>query len=238
MDFSRFKALTFDCYGTLIDWEDGIGSRLASWAQGQGLNPDREELLAAFGRIEPRAQEEHPSEPYRQILHRVFAALADELQRPVSEAELDAFGGSVGDWPAFPDSAAALARLKKRFHLVVVSNVDRASFAESNEKLGAPFSAVVTAEEVGAYKPDHRMFHRAFAVLLSLGVEREEILHVAQSLYHDHVPAKALGLSTVWVDRRAGREVGATLPPESDVKPDLTVGSLAELANLAVPAAS
>lgn len=234
MDFSRFKALTFDCYGTLIDWEEGIGSRLASWAGENGLQLDREELLATFGRIEPRIEEEHPSEPYRLILRRVFAALADELHQPVSQEELDAFAGSVGDWPPFPDSAAALAQLKTRFHLVVVSNVDRASFAGSDEKLGAPFSAVVTAEEVGAYKPDPRMFHRAFAVLRSLGVERDEILHVAQSLFHDHVPAQALGLSTVWVDRRAGRQGGATLPPETEVKPDLTVGSLAQLAELAV----
>jgi putative hydrolase of the HAD superfamily len=235
MDFSRFKALTFDCYGTLIDWEEGIGSRLGAWAPRQGLTLGRDELLAVFGRIEPRIEAEHPAEPYRQILRRVFAALADELGRPASPAELDAFAGSVGDWPAFPDSAAALARLKKRFMLVVVSNVDRASFAGSNEKLGAPFSAVVTAEEVGAYKPDHRMFLRALAVLQNLDVERGEVLHVAQSLYHDHVPAKALGLSTVWVDRRGGRKGGAALAPGIEVIPDLTVGSLAELAGLAVP---
>jgi 2-haloalkanoic acid dehalogenase type II len=127
-----------------------------------------------------------------------------------------------------------LARLKNRFKLVVVSNVDRASFAGSNEKLGAPFAAVVTAEEVGAYKPDPRVFHRALAVLHSLGVERDEVLHVAQSLYHDHVPAKALGLATVWVDRRDGRRGGATREPEIPVTPDLTVRSLAELAELAV----
>jgi 2-haloalkanoic acid dehalogenase type II len=139
--------------------------------------------------------------------------------------------GSVGDWPAFPDTPDALRRLQQRFNLVIVSNVDRESFAKSNERLGVTFDAIITAEEVCAYKPDHRMFHRAWEVLMGMGIDRLECIHVAQSLYHDHVPIKALGGVSVWIDRRRGRSGGATAPPEMEVHPDLRVESLAELAD-------
>jgi FMN phosphatase YigB (HAD superfamily) len=116
---------------------------------------------------------------------------------------------------------------------VIVSNVDRASFARTNAQLKVEFDAIITAEEVGAYKPDHRMFQRAFEVLAGMGIERHEILHVAQSLYHDHVPAKALSMTTAWVDRRRGRKgAGATPVPVESVVPDITVGSVKELTGL------
>jgi len=149
----------------------------------------------------------------------------------VKDAEAAEFGGSVGRWPAFPDTAAALQYLKRHYKLVILSNVDRASFAKSNVKLGVEFDRVLTAEEIGSYKPDVRNFEYAIRVLGEMGVARAKILHVAQSLYHDIVPAKSLGLRTVWVNRRKGRSGGgATLSPRGDAKPDLEVASMAELA--------
>lgn len=225
-----FRALTFDCYGTLIDWEEGIGSWLARWAEGHGSSPSREALLQAFARAENQVERESPASPYPEILRLTLDRLGRELGIEPTAAEAEAFSGSVGDWPPFPDTSSALRLLQERYRLVVVSNVDRASFSRTARRLGITFDAVVTAEAVGAYKPDNRMFLRAFEVIEGMGIGRGQILHVAQSLYHDHVPAKALGLSTVWVNRRRGLEGwGATAPPEVPVEPDLAVGSLAEL---------
>lgn len=228
-----FRALTFDCYGTLIDWEEGIGAWLSSWAESHSVFPSRDELLQAFARAENRAEQESPTSIYPDILRATLRGLGRELGIEPLPAETDAFAASVGDWPPFPDTRSALRLLKEQYRLVVVSNVDRASFARTNEKLGVAFDAVVTAEEVGAYKPDHRMFLRAFEVLERMEIGRGQILHVAQSLYDDHVPAKELGLSTVWVNRRRGQEGwGATAAPTTPVIPDLEVGSLAELVAL------
>jgi 2-haloacid dehalogenase len=225
-----FRALTFDCYGTLIDWEQGIGTWLSSWAEGHGFSLSIETLLNGFARAENEVERDHPQAPYPEILRLTLAALGRSLGIEPTPAEAAAFGGSVGDWPAFPDTPSALRLLQERYRLVIVSNVNRASFSRTNQRLGITFDAIVTAEEVGAYKPDHRMFLRAFEVLEGMGIGRGEILHVAQSLFHDHVPAKELGLATVWVNRRRGQEGwGATAPPPTPVVPDLEVGSLAEL---------
>ncbi len=222
-----FRALTFDCYGTLIDWESGLLAVLRPWARDAGLDVADRDLLAAFSRAEPRCQAERPEAPYPEILRDVHAAIARELGVAAEPAATEALARSVGDWPAFDDTPDALRALQRDHRLVVVSNVDRASFERSHARLGVRLDAVVTAEEVGAYKPDPRMFERAFEVVAALGVARSEILHVAESLFHDHVPAGALGLATVWVRRRRG---GASRAPEVDVEPDLVVESLAELA--------
>jgi len=225
--------MTFDCYGTLIDWEEGIGSWLARWAESHGASPSREALLQAFARAENQVEHERPASRYPEILRLTLNALGRELGIEPTPPEAEEFGTSVGDWPPFPDTSSALRLLGERYKLVIVSNVDRASFSRTATRLGITFGAVVTAEEVGAYKPDHRMFLRAFETLEGMGISRGQILHVAQSLYHDHVPAKALGLSTVWVNRRRGQEGwGATAPPPTPVVPDLEVGSLAELVAL------
>lgn len=227
---SDFRALTFDCYGTLIDWEEGIGSWLAQWAESHGATRSRDDLLQAFALAETQVERESPAAPYPEILRQTLRAVGRELGIEPTSAEADEFGGSVGDWPPFPDTSSALRLLGERYKLVIVSNVDRASFSRTATRLGITFDAVVTAEDVGAYKPDHRMFFRAFDVLEGMGISRGQILHVAQSLYHDHVPAKELGLATVWVNRRRGQEGwGATAPPPTPVVPDLEVGSLAEL---------
>jgi 2-haloacid dehalogenase len=230
-EFARSRALSFDCYGTLIDWEQGIVDALRPWLDASGVDLSDEELLAAFSEVESAEEGADPSR-YPEVLARVMHRLGQRFAVPVSDAEAAAFGASVPAWPAFPDSRDALARLARRFKLVILSNVDRASFARSNERLGVRFDAIVTAEDVGSYKPDPRNFAALLDTVAQLGVAPDELLHVAQSLFHDHVPAKAMGLSTVWIDRRSGRAgTGATPPPTVDVRPDWTFPSLAAFAD-------
>ncbi len=174
-----------------------------------------------------------PYQRYRDVLAAGLRGVAGELGFDPTEGELEMFGGSVVDWPAFPDSAAALARLKTRFRLGVLTNCDDDLFAASNERLGVEFDWVVTAEQVGAYKPSQANFEALFARLDS--VPRDRILHVAQSLYHDHVPAKRLGMTTVWIDRRHDRP-GAGATPVAEGVPDATYPSMAAFAAAAVPA--
>jgi len=227
-----FRALTFDCYGTLIDWETGILSTLRPWAMRSRVDAPDDALLAAFARSESVEERADPGANYRDVLRRVMTRLGAELGGIVTDADREALACGVGRWPAFPDSADALRRLKSRFRLVITSNVDRASFIGSAFQLGDPFDAVITAEDVGSYKPALGHFVRAEALMRERGwiTERSEWLHVAQSLYHDHVPAKALGLRTAWIDRRSGRGGGAT-PEASGVSPDIACRTLAELAD-------
>ena len=230
MNFRRFQALTFDCYGTLIDWERGLSAALEPWLKRSRLTLSHAALLSAYGEEEGRIQNETPKALYPAILSNVLKALGRRFGAPVSDSEAEAFARSIRDWPPFPDSPAALAKLKKRFKLAIVSNVDRESFRHSNVKLGVEFDLVVTAQDVGAYKPNPAHFHEALRRLAELGIPKERVLHVAQSLYHDHVPAKALGLSTVWVDRRHGQ--GGGIAARAPVEPDWTVLSLSELVDL------
>ncbi|HWC41852.1 MAG TPA: haloacid dehalogenase type II [Actinomycetota bacterium] len=234
LDLGGFSALTFDCYGTLIDWEAGILAALRPWAAAHRVEVDDEALLAAFGRAESRREADDPTAPYPRILAGVLEDLAADLGVTASREEAAAFGGSVKDWPAFPDSADALAYLGRHYRLVIVSNVDRASFRHSNAKLGVTFDAVITAEDAGAYKPAPNHFRVALARLAELGVAQDRVLHVAQSLFHDHVPAKELGLRTMWVNRRANRpEAGGATPlPPVPVTPDGEVPTMAALADL------
>jgi 2-haloalkanoic acid dehalogenase type II len=233
LDLHQFVALTFDCYGTLIDWERGILDALRPWRARSGVPAADGELLARFAECEARQEAATPTMLYPRILEAVFQDLARSFDSEPDPAETAAFGESVPDWPAFADSHAALAYLQRHYKLVIISNIDRRSFAASQARLGVKFDAVITAEEVGSYKPDPRNFEYAFARLAEAGIERERILHVAQSLYHDHEPAKRLGVRTVWVNRRAGQcGWGATQPPQTDVQPDLVVTDLAGLAAL------
>lgn len=232
MNLNDFDALSFDCYGTLIDWEAGLSAALRPWADRHGLTQGKEELLTAFSVHEARAEEEHPGDLYPAVLARSLRALGDELGAPVTDAEAEAFGASVPDWPAFPDSAQALARLAQRYRLIILSNVDRTSFAGSNERLGVTFTSIVTAQDVGSYKPDPRNFAALEAEIARLGIPKDRLLHVAQSLFHDHVPAKAVGLPTVWINRRhAAPGWGATPDPGADITPDWTFPSMAAFAD-------
>jgi|SRR5882724_5232177 len=233
MKFDNFRVLTFDCYGTLIDWETGILKVLRPWATRAGISASDAEILGAFGRSESAAEHDSPVALYPDVLRATHARIAKHFNVSADSTTADALGKSVGDWPAFPDTTEALKRLQKQFKLIVVSNVDRESFSRTQNKLGIIFDAVVTAEEVGAYKPDAKMFRRALEVAKQFGANPENILHVAQSLYHDHVPAKKFGLKTIWVQRpsKCG-EFGATRDPGVEVKPDLTVHSMKELADV------
>jgi 2-haloacid dehalogenase len=229
LDFDRFDVLTFDCYGTLIDWEAGILAALRAPFAAHGIDVADEDALGAFARHEAEI-EAGPYRRYREVLGEVLAAMVGHFGGEASADERAAFGGSVADWPAFPDSAAALARLHERFRLGVITNCDDDLFALSEARLGLRFDEVVTAQQAKRYKPNPRGFELMFE---RIGLPPARILHVAQSLYHDHVTAKRLGLSTVWVDRRAGRPgSGATQPAEAT--PDLTVPDMATLADLAV----
>jgi 2-haloalkanoic acid dehalogenase type II len=234
MRIRDFSALTFDCYGTLIDWETGILAALWPWRSAHRVEVDDGELLAAFGRAESRREVADPTAPYPRILAGVLEDLAGELGTTASLEEAAAFGDSVKDWPVFPDSPEALAYLKRHFKLVIVSNVDRASFRHSSAKLGVTFDAVVTADDAGAYKPAPDHFRLALAQLAEMGVAQDQVLHVAQSLYHDHVPAQRLGLRSMWVNRRATHTQGggATPPAPVPVTPDGEVPTLAALADL------
>jgi 2-haloalkanoic acid dehalogenase type II len=232
--FATFRALSFDCYGTLIDWETGITGTLQPWVERHGLEVSRDDLLAAFSANETVVQTEQPTAHYPELLAEVMRRIGDRFRAEVTADEAAAFGESVGDWPPFADSHDALTRLSKRFALIILSNVDRMSFARSNRKLGVDFDRIITAEDVGAYKPSSRNFEVLISELRSLDVAPNQLLHVAESLFHDHEPAKRMGLSTVWIHRRHAVEgFGATPPPGGDTRPDWTFPSMAAFAGAA-----
>jgi putative hydrolase of the HAD superfamily len=231
MKLSDFDALSFDCYGTLIDWETGIAAVLDPWARVSGLDTDTETLLGAFARHEAAAEHDHPGEIYPEILARTFKALGDEIGAHVSRADAEKLAGSVPDWPAFADSHDALVELGRRYQLIVLSNIDRRSFAASRERLAVTFTAVDTAEDVGSYKPAGANFDALLDKVAELGIDRSRLGHVAQSLFHDHVPAKAVGLPTIWINRRHDRPGwGATPGPAAPVEPDWEFPSMRALA--------
>ena len=228
-----FTTLTFDCYGTLIDWETGIVRALEPWLAKSGLSPSENEVLEAFAATEEAHERATPAALYPDILRRSLAEMATAWGVQVEPADANAFAGSVGDWPAFPDSAEALAYLKQHYKLVIISNVDRSSFARSNARLGVEFDLIVTAQDVGSYKPDLGNFHYTFDKLAQLGVAKEQILHTAQSLYHDHAPAAELGLASLWINRRQDKPGGgATVAPAEAVRPDFELPSMAALVEL------
>jgi 2-haloacid dehalogenase len=228
LDYSRFQALTFDCYGTLIDWERGILAGLRPVLAANDVDPSDDEILEVYGRAEAAA-EAGPYRRYRDVLAGCLHAVAGSYGVTASDSDAATFGGSVGSWPAFPDSTDALRQLQTRFRLGVITNCDDDLFAASNARLGVTFDWIVTAQSVGSYKPDPRNFEAAFE---TIGLPRERILHVAQSLFHDHVPAKALGLSTVWIDRRHDRQGSGATPPAL-VTPDAVFRDLASFASAA-----
>jgi 2-haloacid dehalogenase len=229
VDFARIEALTFDCYGTLIDWEAGILAGLRRVLAPHGVAATDDELLEAYARAEADL-EAGPYRRYREVLGEGVRRVARGHGVEATPDEARAFGGSVGDWPAFPDSAAALGRLAKRFRLGVITNCDDDLFALSNRRLGVAFDWIVTAQQVGSYKPDPRSFEVA---LDRIDAPRERILHVAQSLFHDHVPARRLGLATAWIDRRRGRPGFGATPP-AQAAPDLVAPDMATFAKLAM----
>jgi 2-haloacid dehalogenase len=232
IDLTTFKALSFDCYGTLIDWEAGISAVLVPWAAEQGLDLSDEDLLLAYADNEAAVERETPAALYPDVLAEAFRCTGATLGMPVSDQWAARLGNSVPDWPAFGDSAEALARLARHYQLIILSNVHRAGFAGSNQHLRGNFAAIITAEDVGAYKPADNHFRALDATLPGLGVDRSELLHVAQSLFHDHVPAKREGLPSVWINRRHDRPGwGATPEPSQEWSYDLEFSSMAAFAD-------
>lgn len=230
-----FKVLTFDCYGTLIDWESGIWDALQPLlAANERDDVTRRLALETFSALESAQQAETPDMLYPRILQNVHNAIAERFKLKTTP-RLDAdFGNSVAHWPAFPDSADALRFLKKHYKLVILSNVDRDGFAASNRKLGVTFDAVYTAEDIGSYKPDAANFRYLLERLREdFGIEPAEILHTAQSLFHDHVPAKAHGLANAWIDRQRLTERGgwgATAKVEHWPETDFLYFSMGDMA--------
>lgn len=228
MNVNAFDVLTFDVYGTIIDWETGILEALQPVFKRHGVRVDDEALLEAYAAREA-AIECGPYRSYRDVLARSLAQLGQHFGCTPTSDELARFSTSVRDWPAFPDSAAALAALKGHFKLAPISNCDDDLLASSIAKIGIDFDWIVTAQQARSYKPSLATFRFAFD---RIPVARERMLHVAQSLFHDHVPAKALGLATVWVNRRHGKPGYGATPPAT-ASPDLEVPDLATLAALA-----
>jgi 2-haloacid dehalogenase len=228
LDYGRFEALTFDCYGTLIDWEAGMLAGLRRVLDDHGVRPPDEELLERYAAAEAEL-EAGPYRRYREILGLGLERVAAGYGVTPTADEVARFGGSVADWPAFPDSPAALAALASRFRLGVLTNCDDDLFAASNRRLGVTFDWIVTAEQARGYKPRPANFE---LLLERLAIPPDRILHVAQSLFHDHVPARALGLATVWINRRHDRAGFGATPPAAAV-PDATFQDMAGFAQAA-----
>lgn len=233
MKLSDFKVLTFDTYGTLIDWETGIYNGLAPLFEKAGLQDrPRDEILGIFAQHESSQQEETPAMVYMQLLSVVYRRLAKEWGVKVSDEEANIFGASVPDWPEFTDSPRALNYLKKHFKLITLTNCDRLSYRGSNLRLRVEFDGIYTAQDIGSYKPNPRNFEYMLERLeQDFGFERKDILHTAQSLFHDHAPGNQFGLAGAWIDRRhADKGWGATMPPPGTPKFDFKFNSMIEMA--------
>ncbi len=228
LDFDRFTYLTFDCYGTLIDWERGILAALQPVLDRHGIAVSDDAALEVYGALESE-EERRPYRSYRDVLATVMDGFGERLGFMPSADERATLALSVGDWPPFPDTVEALQSLARRFRLAILSNIDDDLFAGSARHLGVQFTAVVTAEQVGRYKPDPRNFG---ALLDRLDTPPDRVLHVAQSLFHDIAPANALGLTTVWINRRHDR-LGYGATPPATARPDLETPDLATLARMA-----
>ena len=224
LDFERFQWLSFDCYGTLVDWETGISDAVAGALEAHEIRMSRSEILALFAEVEPQIQQGGAYLEYRRVLRRVVAMMGIKLDAQFSEPEMNCLVTSIGSWPVFDDTIAALRAMKRRYNLAIISNVDDDLFAPTADALGVEMDAVVTAQQCGSYKPDHRNFQIA---LDRMGVPKDRWLHIGESLYHDIAPANELGIASVWVNRGHGKEGGATRP--TDATPDMTVHDLASL---------
>lgn len=224
-DFKQFEVLTFDCYGTLIDWESGILAAVSKALRAHGVSADEKQILEKYAQLEAEA-EAGPYLPYREVLARVMNGLAAHFKAEFTQNEVASLAESIQDWRPFPDTVAALKNLSSRYMLAIISNIDNDLFAHSARQLEVDFSHVITAQQVASYKPAACNFEMA---LTKIGKPKDKILHVAESLYHDVAPAKKLGLRTVWLNRRMGKEgFGATKP--GDAIPDLELPDLKSLA--------
>lgn len=227
IQFDQFEALSFDCYGTLIDWESGIIPVLRQLVNAHQINMSDQQLLELFAELEPEAQS-GDYKPYRQILREVVENMGKRLEFTPTETELNSLAESIQNWQPFPDTVAALNALKQKYKLVIISNIDDDLFAQTNPHLQIEFDHIITAQQAKSYKPSPHNFEFA---LEKTGIPSDKLLHIAQSIFHDIVTAKNLGLTTVWVNRRQGQEgSGATKP--ANAEPDLEVPDLKTLVSL------
>lgn len=224
-DFSRFEILTFDCYGTLINWEAGLLTALRPILAAHSKQMDDSALLELYGEFEQRA-EQAPYRHYRDVLGSVVRDFGTKLGFSPTAHEIRSLADSLPSWKPWPDTVTALHQLKTKFRLAILSNVDNDLFEKTRPQLEVAFDQVITAEQARAYKPSLKLFELA---LTRINAPALRVLHVGQSVYHDVIPAQALGLATVWVNRASARPgIGAVKSAEG--KPDLTVTSLKELA--------
>jgi 2-haloacid dehalogenase len=236
IDFSKYKVLTFDCYGTLIDWEKGIETLVAPWLSELGGVVPSGLLVTSFAIMQAKHQQVRPVLLYPEVLRRAWTDIEGTFGWDENAEHAGAFANSAGEWPPFPDTIESLRYLARFYKLAILSNVDNASLARTLRLLEVPFELTVTAEDVCSYKPGLAHFERAIQEFAKQGIKQSEILHVAQSKHHDVAPGRQLGLTTVWVNRRYNRKGsgatlgGATLATEAE--PNLSVTSLAELAAL------
>jgi 2-haloalkanoic acid dehalogenase type II len=231
MKLTDFKVLTFDCYGTLIDWETGMIHAYQEVVHRcpDSLTPER--VLEIHARYEVEQQTKTPTMPYSELLALVHAQVARQCRVQTTTEEDAKFGQSIANWPPFPDSVDALQYLKKHYKLAILSNVDRESFRSSNTRLQVEFDHVFTAEEIGSYKPNQRNFDYMITKLAAQGIPKIEILHTAESLFHDHLPANRAGLASAWIYRRHGKQgFGATHPPEVMPHYDFQFTSMEQMA--------
>ena len=234
----QYSTLTFDCYGTLIDWESGIWDALQPLISvNQRTDITRDAGLKAFAEAESNQEKETPDMVYPEILRKVHITVANAFDLDSNPGLDESFGQSVPHWPAFPDTADALRILKQHFRLVILSNINNAGFAASNRKLGVDFDAIYTAEDIGSYKPNPGNFAYMLAHIKNdLDVDPGNILHTAQSLFHDHVQAKEFGLANAWIDRQGLKKSenwGATAQLEERPRFDFLYNSMAQMAEAA-----
>jgi len=227
-DFRRFSTLSFDCYGTLIDWETGILSVLRPMVAAHRKFLSDAQILELYSDLE--AEAEHGEyQPYREVLRSVVGGFGQRLGFKPSKEEIRSLPDSLVTWRPFPDTVAALRKLQARYRLAIISNIDDDLFACSVPKLGAPFDFVITAQQAHAYKPSEKIFQLAEQ---SIRIPRSQWLHLGQSIYHDVIPAKSLGIATVWVNRPSPRPSAGAAKAASS-QPDLEVPDLKSLAELA-----
>ena len=225
LDFNRFQWLSFDCYGTLVDWETGISTAVAEVLAAHGISRSTAEILQLFADAEPRVQSSPSYLEYRRVLREVMSLIGGELGLQLADSELGCLADTLPHWPVFPDAADALNAMQTRYRLAIISNVDDDLFARTADAMGINFDAVITSQQAQSYKPNLRNFDLARE---RMAVAKDGWLHIAESRHHDIGPANRLGIASVWVSR-ADRG-GGTRP--TDAVPDLTVPDLATLTRM------
>ena len=232
MQLKNKKVLTFDCYGTLIDWEKGIIDALQPILMAKGIKISDDEILIHFGRTEHVIQSESPGMLYSHVLEEVVYKFGEKYGFNPTKAEAESFGLSIKNWKPFPDTVAGLKKLARFFKIIIVSNIDNTSIAATVPHVGIDFYKIFTAQEMGAYKPDEKVFSYVFEKLSNEGIQKNDILHVAESVFHDHIPAKKLNLNSVWIHRKSDKQTaGATPNVDKAYIPDFQFNTLLDFAN-------